>query len=559
MPDFCITVRGLLLERNDIETIPFLSIHEANAFLLNQVDFLQGKCDVADRELGSLRTELALTASKPGTLAASAAIKNEARLRDKLDKLQDEYNAKLKAGTQDKEFALETAQRLSQQQDLVAVQELQLQQLQEELNQKDITILLLDERLLESKQSTRLAEQQYEGLKNTIRQLQSENEGLQKESRALEQRLVTDKEKIVEEMNNLTELADSLKRELDMLKSLKAQEQERSIGWLGKDSTPQSPANRKEDGSRKFGESGVIIPSKIKQNIVAHTIEGTCVRYDPSGTGLLASASSDATVKIWDVNHGQLRGTLRGSPGSSIIGCDLSNTHVVGAGSDKTCRVWDIRTQRMIHHLVGHAHKITCVKLYGRDKYVLTGSADRCMKVWDISLKTYKQTLTLRHSSTSNCIDVAPDSTTAMSGHLDGGLRFWDLMSGERTLDLPGIHEAAVTSVRFHPLDNMLVLTNAMDSSLKVIDIRNGLAVHTLRHPDFRTSHNWSSAAFSPDGRYVVAGSNSSGHVFVWGATDGSLKSRLEGHQAGVCAVDWGCTSQQVASVDRKGNLILWA
>lgn len=69
---------------------------------------------------------------------------------------------------------------------------------------------------------------------------------------------------------------------------------------------------------------------------------------------------------------------------------------------------------------------------------VISGSADRSLKVWDISRKTYRQSSTLRHSSTSTCVDVASDATNVVSGHMDGGIRFWDLRSGERTADASG-------------------------------------------------------------------------------------------------------------------------
>ena len=90
-----------------------------------------------------------------------------------------------------------------------------------------------------------------------------------------------------------------------------------------------------------------------------------------------------------------------------------------------------------IHHLVGHAHKITCIRLFGGERAVISGSADRSLKVWDISRTTYRQTVTLRHSSTANAVDVGGDSFTAVSGHLDGGVRFWDVRTGERTADIP--------------------------------------------------------------------------------------------------------------------------
>jgi WD40 repeat protein len=148
------------------------------------------------------------------------------------------------------------------------------------------------------------------------------------------------------------------------------------------------------------------------------------------------------------------------------------------------------------------------------------------MKVWDISRQTYRQTTTLRHSSTPNCIDVGIDSFTAVSAHLDGGIRFWDVRTGERTADISrkfcmllvtidslqntltptlhaDLHEGAITSVQFHPTDSSKVLTNGMDSCLKIVDIRTCTAIQTLRNAEFQTSYGWSSSSFSPDGRQL--------------------------------------------------------
>jgi len=126
------------------------------------------------------------------------------------------------------------------------------------------------------------------------------------------------------------------------------------------------------------------------------------------------------------------------------------------------------------------------------------------------------------------------------------------------------LHEGGVTSVQFDPTNSGQVLTNSVDSSLKIVDIRTGTAVQTLRHPEFTTVHAWSRSTYSPDGNYVCAGSNNApGAVFVWNASDGELKTKLPaGHKSGVVGVDWGrggASGQQVASIDRSGCLVLWA
>jgi WD40 repeat protein len=149
---------------------------------------------------------------------------------------------------------------------------------------------------------------------------------------------------------------DGLKKEVDMLRSYKVQEDKRRT-WFGKAAVPASPdaeeekkekAQKGKSDTRLWGNFGVIAPSAPKYTIAAHAMDCTCVKYDESGTDLVATSSSDSTVKVWDTNTGTVRATLRGASGHAIIGCDISGNLVVGAGSDKTCKVWNLRTERMV-------------------------------------------------------------------------------------------------------------------------------------------------------------------------------------------------------------------
>ena len=307
-------------------------------------------------------------------------MKNETRLRDKLEKLQDDYNAKVQGEAEEKAEALKTAKRVAELQDLTSSQEQEI-----ESNQR--AIKHLQNEVDDAKARTDLAEKQYDGLKVTIRVLQEENDEIKKENRLLEGRLVSDKGKLVEEVNALNELVDSLKRENEMLKSLKQPDSESTTvkekkpetkssgGWFGgafggssgnnaslpsslSQSTPaprttaqepSQPNNKKNISSTpKFGTVGVFLPSTAKQKVTAHSAEGYCIRYDGSGKDLVATSSSDSTVKVWDTSSGSIRATLHGSQGHAMIACDLYGHLVVGASSDKTCKIWNLRTERMV-------------------------------------------------------------------------------------------------------------------------------------------------------------------------------------------------------------------
>ncbi len=206
--------------------------------------------------------------------------------------------------------------------------------------------------------------------------------------------------------------------------------------------------------------------------------------------------------------------------------------------------------------------KVTCLRLYDGEKSIVSGSADRSFKIWDITKSTYKQTISLRHSSTSNSIDVwSSSSVTAVSGHLDGALRIWDLRSGDRTMEINDLHIGGCTSVQFNPENAVEILSLGRDSQLKLVDIRNRSVLHTFQHTDFRVDLNYASSSISPDGKYAVAGSTT-GDLFIWNTSTGALKTKLAAHGVGVVGVTWGrggTNGQQVASIDKNGSLILWA
>lgn len=202
----------------------------------------------------------------------------------------------------------------------------------------------------------------------------------------------------------------------------------------------------------------------------------------------------------------------------------------------------------------------------------------------------YRQTTTLRHSSTAQTIDAS--DATAVSGHLDGGVRFWDLRSGERSMEIKGtyilrsfpglrawrvpsllfvtdLHHGGVSSVQYSPVDSFTLLTNGLDSTLHVVDLRRLSSRLTLRADGFVTLYSWSSACFSPNGRYVAAGSSRNNRVYVWDTATGTdeatlttvLSSGSDDNDSGVCGIAWGATStngSQLSSLDRHGVLTLW-
>jgi WD40 repeat protein len=120
-----------------------------------------------------------------------------------------------------------------------------------------------------------------------------------------------------------------------------------------------------------------------------------------------------------------------------------------------------------------------------------------------------------------------------------------------------------VSSVQYDPNNVFSVLTTGFDATMKLMDIRNGVAVQVFEHIDTTLRHRWSSGSFSQEGRYIASGSTMTEQLFVWDSVDGSLKKHLaSGNDSGVISIDWSRehdNPNKLATLDRKGKIIIWS
>ncbi|KAL3792073.1 hypothetical protein ACHAW5_008243 [Stephanodiscus triporus] len=561
---------NLIQQRNSRETLPFLSIHSSNAYLRNHVDSLQARYEWLERQYLEQQQIVAEQQQAIELSINGAPTKVEARLREQIAKLQGDLRERIQNEVKYTADAIEASNELSKSREENSAQDATISNLRTELARCNEIIVHLQSELENSKSLASLADKQIDGLKDAIRSLQEENEEVTKLNKRLVDETVSDKERMADQLNNMNTTIECQQKEVNMLRSYakmgKGQIGGLFRGLLGdKNLSASNTDNSKDPGEnpkRQWGETCAVLPSQPLYTIKAHRDDASCVRYDGANLNRVATASSDATVRVFDTSNGQLEATFSAGGRLPLIGVDIGGDIVCGCGADKTCRVWQQQTKRMIHQLAGHSQKITCVRLFPCHKYIITGSADRSMRVWDISRHIYTQTTTFRHSSTSNCIDVSSETNSAVSGHLDGGIRFWDARTGDRVLDIPSLHDGGVTSVHFKPGNNNEILTNGRDSTLKVVDARTSTVIKTFLDPGFRTLTNQASSSFSPDGAYAAAGSGDSGDIFVWNVSSGDLEKRLSSHQCGAVGLAWGKggnNGQQVASIDKSGVLILWA
>ncbi|MFN6477929.1 NB-ARC domain-containing protein [Nostoc sp. DedQUE07] len=224
--------------------------------------------------------------------------------------------------------------------------------------------------------------------------------------------------------------------------------------------------------------------------------------------------------------------------------------YVISGSRDKTLKVWDWQTGEQLRTLVGHSDSVYSLALTPDGKYVISGSVDNTLKVWDWQTGEQLRTL-VGHSDRVYSLALTPDGLYVISGSLDKTLKVWDWQIGEQLRTLVG-HSLWVHAVALTP-DGLYVISGSGDNTLKVWDWQTGEQLHTLvGHSD-----KVEALALTPDGLYVISGSRDN-TLKVWDWQTGGQLHTLVGHSLYVNAVALTPDGKYVISGSGDKTLKVW-
>ncbi|KAK4101206.1 WD40 repeat-like protein [Parathielavia hyrcaniae] len=181
-----------------------------------------------------------------------------------------------------------------------------------------------------------------------------------------------------------------------------------------------------------------------------------------------------------------------------------------------------------------------CVySLQHNSQYLVSGSRDRTLKVWDMKSRRCLRTMA-KHRGSVLCLqfDSSPEEDLIVSGSSDSDVIIWRFSTGEPIQTLKNAHRESVLNVRF---DQRILVTCSKDKTIKIYNrkpLRHGdLGYQTVGPVPTNVKDYGYSLPMTPDDFPVVA---------AW-----TLIGCLEGHGAAVNAVQIHDREVVSASGDR--------
>ncbi|NJO30609.1 MAG: WD40 repeat domain-containing protein [Richelia sp. SL_2_1] len=197
-----------------------------------------------------------------------------------------------------------------------------------------------------------------------------------------------------------------------------------------------------------------------------------CVAFSADGR-ILATGGDDRKIQFWDMSDRQVEMTLSldDTAAHSLIFSQDGKTLVTG--SYRKIKVWQISPDQQIsdvkvkleHSLTAHSHIVRSLAVSKDGKIMVSASTDKTIKVWD--LKTGQLLRILEgHEDGVYTVAISQDEQIIASGSADNTIKLWHLETGELLNTFAG-HNNTVTAVAFAEKGNILV-SGSLDKTIKI-------------------------------------------------------------------------------------------
>lgn len=327
--------------------------------------------------------------------------------------------------------------------------------------------------------------------------------------------------------------------------------------------TPLTIASKPQSGTRSRSESwqclGTLSPDSGRQ------LQICSIAFSPDGN-MIVLRYSNQVIKIWNWSQQRVEFVLDSYKSNSASSVAFSpDGQIVASGmlneqGQSIIKLWNYQKDKETNLTAsdGHTLEIYAVAFEPSGDWLVSGSKDKSLKLWNLPDKKhkcdFKETGFFNSTYSPNldpikAIAISPNGMILASGDEKGCIKFWDMAYAKNKGKISTF--SSVNSVAFSP-DSQLLASGNSGGNIQLWEVASQKEIRKEK-----VDSPINSIALSSDNRILASGSDDK-HIRIWDVETFQNITTLSEHTKEVTSVSFSPNGQLLASGSKDGIAKVW-
>ena len=290
---------------------------------------------------------------------------------------------------------------------------------------------------------------------------------------------------------------------------------------------------------------------QLLKTLTGHSDSITSLSYSPDGSKIISSANTDPIAKIWDVGTGSLIDTFTHGGGISTVRFSNTGKYIATGGRDGVINIFDAMTNSGITSF--HADCGTPQLAFSPDDSIII-SASCHVEFWNILRRNLVRTL-VGHTNSVNAVAFSPAGDFIATGSADNSIHILETSTGNVANIYPNNY---VFSISYSPDGNRLAF-GGINNTIKILNVKSDTLERTF------SEHSVTSVLqYSNDGKYIGSTCKDFTYTFcshdikLWDVSSGNLLRIFTGNSGAQLSLAFSKNDTYLISGGVDNNVKVW-